>query len=310
MNKLDRAQGCLLGQIAGDSLGGLVEFQSPESIRNAFPDGIRELVDGGTWNTLAGQPTDDSEMALILARTLVDDRTYDVEAVLSSYLYWLDSNPFDCGFTISSGLHGNLNQTSQANGALMRISPLGIFGAGRPENIVAKWAEQDAALTHPNPVCRQANALFVLAIAHAIETACDAKELYRFITSAASKRANEPTLLSAIKNAAKEPPKDYVTQQGWVLIAFQNALWQLLHAPDLESGIVDTIMRGGDTDTNAAICGALLGAVYGREKVPAQWVEKILECRPDFGRPGVHQPRPECFWPSDALELAGELLER
>ena len=61
--------------------------------------------------------------------------------------------------------------------------------------------------------------------------------------------------------AADSPPDDYVDKMGWVLIAFRNALWQLLHAENVEEGIVDTIMRGGDTDTNAAICGALLGAV-------------------------------------------------
>jgi len=68
--QVDRAQGCLLGQLAGDSLGGLVEFRSPEEIRRNYPDGVRELADGGTWNTIAGQPTDDSEMALSLARML------------------------------------------------------------------------------------------------------------------------------------------------------------------------------------------------------------------------------------------------
>jgi len=66
--KIDQAQGCLLCQLAGDALGSLVEFQSPDEIRRGYPDGVRELADGGTWNTIAGQPTDDSEMALILAR--------------------------------------------------------------------------------------------------------------------------------------------------------------------------------------------------------------------------------------------------
>jgi ADP-ribosylglycohydrolase len=69
---LGRAQGCLLGQLAGDSLGSLVEFQSPDEIRRRYPNGVRELADGGTWGTIAGQPTDDSEMALSLARTLID----------------------------------------------------------------------------------------------------------------------------------------------------------------------------------------------------------------------------------------------
>jgi ADP-ribosyl-[dinitrogen reductase] hydrolase len=66
---LERAQGCLLGQLAGDALGSLVEFQTPEQIRREYPDGVRELADGGTWNTVAGQPTDDSEMALCGAGT-------------------------------------------------------------------------------------------------------------------------------------------------------------------------------------------------------------------------------------------------
>ena len=67
-------------------------------------------------------------------------------------------------------------------------------------------------------------------------------------------------------------------------------------------------MRGGDTDTNAAICGALLGAVYGRDAIPDQWADRLLNCRPEAGRPNVYRPRPECFWPVDALELAGRLI--
>jgi len=42
---LARAQGCLLGQLAGDSLGCLVEFQSPEEIRRSYPKGVRELFE-------------------------------------------------------------------------------------------------------------------------------------------------------------------------------------------------------------------------------------------------------------------------
>ncbi len=55
--KRSRAQGCLIGQLAGNALGGLVEFQTPEQIRREYPGGVRELADGGTWNTIAGQPT-------------------------------------------------------------------------------------------------------------------------------------------------------------------------------------------------------------------------------------------------------------
>ena len=307
-NQLSRAQGCLLGQLAGDALGSLVEFQSLERIRRNYPNGVRELCDGGTYNTIAGQPTDDSELALLLARMLAETGTYDPDAARKAYRFWFDSDPFDCGMTIAAGLEGYPNLESQANGAMMRVSPLGIFGANHPPETLREWARQDAALTHPHPVCLQANALFVLAIAHAIRTGPESQSLYEQVVHWAESAEVEPPLMTVVRDAAHAPPEDFVRYQGWVLIAFQNALWQLLHAPDLEAGVVDTVMRGGDTDTNAAICGALLGAAYGLDAIPAQWADRVLNCRPQAGQPGVSRPRPECFWPVDALELAGRLV--
>ena len=308
IDKHSRAQGCLLGQLAGDALGSLVEFQSPDEIRSSYPNGVRELTDGGTWNTIAGQPTDDSEMALLLARVLVKTGSYGPEAARKAYQYWLSSDPFDCGMTIAAGLRGQPNPASQANGAMMRISPVGIFGARFELHQVAEWAMQDAALTHPNLICQQANALFAMGIAHAIQSGCDRKELYQHILQWAVDMPVASALLDTIDKAAEERPADYVHQQGWVLIAFQNALYQLLHATSLEAGVVDTILRGGDTDTNAAICGALLGAVCGREAIPAQWLDSLQSCRPEAGDPRVRHPRPECFWPVDVLELADGLV--
>jgi ADP-ribosylglycohydrolase len=302
-----RARGCLLGQLAGDALGGLVEFQTPERIRAAYPGGVRELADGGTWHTIAGQPTDDSELALLLARMLVERGHYDPGEACKAYVFWLNSEPFDMGLTVSGALRGHPNPESQSNGALMRVSPLGIFGSRHGLERVAEWARQDAAITHAHPVCQQASALYAMAIAHAIRTGCAPAELYRQVVSWAGGMRADPSLTDAVASAQSAPPADYVSQQGWVLVALGNALWQLLHAPSLEEGVVDTVMRGGDTDTNAAICGALLGAVHGAEAVPAQWVNCLLNCRPAEGDPRVRHPRPACFWPVDALELADRL---
>jgi ADP-ribosylglycohydrolase len=135
-----------------------------------------------------------------------------------------------------------------------------------------------------------------------------AQELYEQIKQWAVEMRVDAFLRKAIVDASTSAPADYVYQQGWVIIAFQNALWQLLHAATLEDGVSDTVMRGGDTDTNAAIAGALLGAVYGRNAIPNQWTEKLLKCRPEVGRPNVRHPRPECFWPVDALHIAECLI--
>ena len=305
---VSRAQGCLLGQLAGDALGSMVEFQRPEDIRRSYPDRIRELADGGRWDTIAGQPTDDSEMALMLARMLVEQGRYDAEQARNAYRFWLDSHPFDCGNTVYVGLRGRPNSESQANGALMRISPLGIFGANYGLQQVAAWAQQDAALTHPHPVFLQASALFAMAIARAVSAGVGPQDLFQQIETWAREMKVEDALLKSITGASTAPPNDYIHQQGWVLTAFRNALWQLLHASNLEDGVTDTVMRGGDTDTNAAIAGALLGAVHGRDAIPTQWVETLLSCRPEAGQPHVRHPRPKCFWPVDALDLAERLL--
>ena len=303
--KLSRAQGCLLGQLAGDSLGGLVEFRGSDEIRRQYPNGLQELADGGVWGILAGQPTDDSELALMLARTLAKG-SFDEGQVLSAYRFWRDSRPFDMGRTTSMGLSGRPDAQSQANGSLMRISPLGIFGAQRPAD-AAIWARADSRITHPNLVCQDACAAFVTAIAAAITNGCGPQATYEAAQRAASKPGFSPSVRECLDRAAVAAPDDFMTHQGWVLIALQNAFFQLLHAESLVAGLSDTVTRGGDTNTNAAIAGALLGAVHGRNAVPSTWRHALCSCRPLPGTPTAH-PRPVEFWPVDVLELAERLL--
>lgn len=309
----DRAKGCLLGQLAGDSLGGLVEFRTPEQIRKAYPDGVRDLADGGTWGTIAGQVTDDSEMALALAWTIVSHGEYDAVRVRKAYVEWLNSDPFDCGSAIGSALRGSPNPASESNGAMMRASPLGIWCAQYWERedgfeLIARLATEDAKITHPNQVCIDANILYVAAIADAIKNETPPVELYEKIRGWAEQINVPASLRQAVDAARNAPPADYVRQQGWVLIAFQNALYQLLYASSLQEGVVDTIMRGGDTDTNAAICGALLGAVYGAAAVPLRWQSVLETCSPGKANPNVRHPRPRYYWPSEAGMLPQKLL--
>ena len=64
------------------------------------------------------------------------------------------------------------------------------------------------------------------------------------------------------------------------------------------------------TENQLTLCAADdLGAVYGLDAIPAQWVDWVLNCCPQAGHPGVNRPRPECFWPVDALELADRLIQ-
>lgn len=318
---LARAQGCLLGQLTGDALGSQVEFQSAESIRSRYPKGVRELEDGGYFNTLGGQPTDDSEMALMLARCLARDGRYDAGAVLEAYVHWLESSPYDFGNTTVRALGAarrgrkreerlilaerSASQQSQANGSLMRVSPLAIFGWSKPDEAV-EWARLDSGLTHPNPVCRESCAAYVRAVTSALNGA-DSRSCYKAALEEA-RRSGQESVIKALDSAADQPPREMEgSTAGWVLIALQNAFYHLLHAGSFEKALVETVGRGGDTDTNAAICGALLGALQGRNAIPSRWRRCVLTCRP-MAEAGAHHPRPADFWPVDALDLAESLL--
>ncbi len=318
---LDRAQGVLLGQLAGDNLGSLVEFQHPEEIAGVS---LEELRDGGVWDLIAGQPTDDSELALSLARSIVHTGRYDPADAIQRYVYWYRSNPFDIGETTANALDAASGaedaaamqqaaqdaarrmNASKSNGALMRVSPLGIWGYRLLQDELAAFARADARLTHANPVCQDANAVFVLAIADLLRGATPATAYANVLQWA---KANaEPLVYETLVLAQEQKPSDYLTQMGYVRIALQNAFFHLLHTGDPATAIRETIRQGGDTDTNAAIVGALLGARDGGQAFPVQWRHALLTCRP-IG-PQVQNPRPESFWPVDAEILAERLLCR
>lgn len=323
---LGRARGCWLGQLVGDALGSMVEFASAAMIAQRYPDGLREIGPSDVWGTLPGQPTDDSEMALALARTLVRTGAYDDEAVAAAYLAWYDSDPFDIGGTTRQAMRAFsdqrtrglpladarphtavVNAQSEANGSLMRQSPLALWGYMLPPETLADVVQRDASLTHPNRVCTDAACAVILPSAAAIRDGLNAKAAYDHACAWNGTHGTSLPVRAALDAARTDPP-EYGHNSGHILVALQNAWYQALHAPSFAEGIVATVMGGGDTDTNAAIAGALLGALHGEDAIPAQWRDAVRSCRPAMGEPGVRHPRPEMYWPNDARDLAAALL--
>ena len=313
---LDRAKGCLFGQVIGDNLGALVEFEDEDEIVRRYPDGVRDLRDGGHWNILAGQATDDSELALALARTLIETKHYDREAVAAAYGDWYASGPFDCGCTIRQALSAaatagagckaeaassQANSDSQANGSLMRVSPIGIWA--REPAIADRVARKDSRLTHPNEVCVDACGVFAAAIAEGIRTG-DRDAMLRTARAHARTDAVKDDLGRA---ELGEVPEDYRTNMGWVRIALQNAFCHLRRGATVEDGLAVTVGKGGDADTNAAIAGALLGAADGLGAIPPRLVMPVQACRP-LKALGALRPRPMTYWPDDLAAIAEALL--
>ena len=94
---------------------------------------------------------------------------------------------------------------------------------------------------------------------------------------------------------------------GSVLIALQNAFCRLRRGEKVEAALVATVGKGGDTDTNGAIVGALLGAADGLCTIPRRWTMPVQACRPHRAL-GAGRPRPMRYWPDDLAALAEALL--
>jgi ADP-ribosyl-[dinitrogen reductase] hydrolase len=307
----DRARGVLLGQLTGDALGTTVEFAASRSIAGTFPGGLRDIVGGGPFKVLPGQVTDDSELALALARCLLAFG-WDLDARARAYAAWYDSEPFDIGGQTAAAFghwqgratasamfrrarEANGDPSRQANGALMRVSPLAIHGSGADRAWLIERAREDARLSHPSAVCQEANAAYVAAIQAGLLGGSPKDAL------AAARAATDDAAIQAALSSIDRQPECDGRGQGWVILALRNAFHMLVHEGSFEEALVRTVMAGGDADTNGCITGALLGAFHGMRAIPARWIATVLACRTSRGA---------TYQAADAVALAYALLEQ
>ena len=307
-----RARGTWLGQLTGDALGTTLEFRRRAGLAREFPKGFREVVGGGPFGCEPGQVTDDSELALALARSLVASGD-DFDVIARAYVSWYKSHPIDIGHTtrMAFGLAGEITAErlwahvervngdpgKQANGALMRVSPLAIWATTHAPERLAELVRLDARLSHPSPNCQESNVAFVVAIADGLNGGTPRSMYEAALKSVDTDVGRE--VHGWLVAARTEPPDFDNWGMGWVRVALQNAFYRLLHSEDFEAAVVDTVMQGGDADTNGCIVGALCGAAFGELDIPVQWREAVLSCKPR---------RPDFYWNQDARELAVALL--
>ena len=113
---------------------------------------------------------------------------------------------------------------------------------------------------------------YVYALLQAMQPGATPRGVYDSTLAFAAEQGLSAQVLESLRCVATERP-DYDGEFiGWVLVALHSAFYQLLHANDFRSALVDVVSAGGDTDTNAAIAGPLLALVYGEERIPRNWL--------------------------------------
>ena len=262
------------GLMVGDALGAPAEFCHQYEIKRMYPDGLERMVSGFgiCIDRKAGEVTDDTQLAWCLHQALLDADGWDAAAARRRYLEWFETDPPDAGEAVKAALEGTPLADSQGNGALMRVLPIALWAAEHSDFDWVSAAREDAAITHPHPVCGDANVVYVYALLQAMQQGISAREVYESTMRFAAEQRVNPAVTDALRRAESERP-DYDGEYiGWVLIALQSAFYQLLHAPDFRSALVDIVSSGGDSDTNAAIAGALLAVLYGEDSIPRPWL--------------------------------------
>lgn len=265
----ERAQAAFIGMAVGDALGATVEFMTATEIAAKY--GVFKEMTGGGWLRLKpGQVTDDTEMALCIARAVLKNQSWSREAIAQEFAAWLKSRPVDCGDTCRKGirsymLHGTLevpyNQWDGGNGAAMRMLPVALFSFPDAE-LLKKYALEQAHLTH-NQALSDAACICLGNLLHLILQGASKSRLRREVDG----------LVARFPGFNFVPYRGLAT--GYVVDTLQTVFHWFFKGTGFEDCLVGTVNQGGDADTTAAICGMLAGAYYGREAIPKRWLKKM-----------------------------------
>jgi ADP-ribosylglycohydrolase len=238
---------------------------------------------GGAFQVGPGQISDDSELALSLAWSIVSSKMYDPNCALLYYQNWLQSNPFDVGTTCRYAFSSpqRLNYMSQSNGALMRVWPIAIHGHRKGEEYIVKIARQDALVSHPHKICQDCNVLYCLAISRLLN-GDNVSECLEYITTYMKNEQNDickevQEWMEEAISMEDDDALDCTKLIGWCKWAFILAFHYLSKGYDYETSIKRCLLKGGDTDTNACIVGGLIGAYVGMEGIPDYMKNPVLE---------------------------------
>ena len=299
----DRSQGALFGLAVGNLLGLPVEGAWYDDIDTWYPNGVKSIDPREAFRSM----DDDLAQAVDLGEALVSADDY-VSEFASRLVTWFYENGRGCGSTtravirlLDDGvphpeaariIYEERNRIAP-NGGVMRCAPVAVARLNSPEQLISDSAAT-CAVTHYAPTCQWSCIIVNAAIALLVRG--ENVDLGSLIAAAQADGAPDlaavahsdgipSDMLDAISNGGAPPDdtswlrRDQVLI-GHTLLAMQVGLWAVTTPLSLVDALSATVMVGGDTDTNAAVAGAVLGARDGASAIPSEW----LDCVPERSR--------------------------
>lgn len=297
----------IMGLVVGDACGVPVEFMKREELKENPVTGMREY---GTHMQPKGAWSDDSSLALANLSSLY--KGYDLQDIMEQFSKWDSKGAytplgevFDMGYTCHKAIHqyqlgadvkscGMSGERDNGNGSLMRILPMCLYAYEQEkcENLTEEEAVQIihdvSALTHAHLRSKMACGLYYFLVKSILEknTAASLKECLQrgFDKGFDFYHKDFMNLIEIAKYARLADMEQFAREEeasirgsGYVLEAFEAAVWSLLQADTYKDSILVAVNLGDDTDTVAAIAGGLAGLYYGYDNIPAEWRNCIIK---------------------------------
>ena len=321
MTDADRARGLMVGIAVGNLLGIRVEGWSRRNLEWEFPDGIRDITAGFGYPddddlaqaiivaeaaSAGGLDIDDlgrrfwhwaevngAGMGGLTHRALALYGGAPPQRLARNRAAGEARSPK--GLPIAEASRQAWEGDRAGNGALMRCAPLAIRWQHDPVRLVRE-SLISAVPTHWDPRCGWSCAVANLAVAGSLrQEPLSAGDLLRLATEGVAGGMGElgrygyhedpPASVEDAVEEASEAGLDDLRfdgdDMGFTLLTLKAALISYWRAEDFESGLRLVVEAGGDTDTNGAVVGAILGARFGLEGIPARWRDRTSQIRDD-----------------------------
>lgn len=275
------AIGALIGMAVGDALGAPFEFQPAGLYAEPNPvprlGGIGEMRGGGTYGWRPAEFTDDTQMAIVLAESLIACGGLDAADLWERWRRWAEGardvgvqtgrvlrapNPTGA----AEALHEANGGLTAGNGSVMRNAPIGLIAASGDLDTLIALATAQATLTHHDPHNGYAASIHAAMIRAGVR----GEDVFAAIDE----------VLERLPSEAREVwgpllAPEYVAvpgaSNGDVFTCLAQAVWAVRWAHSFEDAVVRAVMLGRDTDTVAAVAGSIAGARWGIQAIPSRW---------------------------------------
>jgi ADP-ribosylglycohydrolase len=276
----------LLGTCIGDALG--VPFETKLPNYQLLLDWDQKTFLGSEHhNLLPGQYSDDGQMSLMVAQSLIKNSGFNPEDLAARYVDWIVSkrargygrttlmavqNLLSGKSWSESGIAG-----SHGNGTAMRAAPFGIFFRDDLTTLV-KVVKMDSSITHVSEDAEAGALAIALTAAYAVN-----KDLDNLLEKLDQHLPDSKVKKSIFSLNSLVESKDIKPHQALRLLGTKanvketvpSALYCFLKFNSYDKAVVAAIKAGGDTDTTAAIVGALFAAKDGTKNIPQDWIDKV-----------------------------------